>query len=189
MNLREEKILNIIKYFKKNTSNLGKTKLFKLLFYLDFSYFKKHGKTITGYDYYTYPYGPVPKELLEQLKSGNLTEEFRTHFDIVEIKDDDSEFKKFEIILKNDKIDFEVFSKYEVDMLEEIAYIFKDSNAKEMTEASHFHKTPWKTTIDSEGEYKLINIFLAMEKDTPFTEDEILERLELRKNLTHNGYN
>ena len=51
MNIIQQKILNGIKYFVKETQNVGRTKLFKLLFFWDFFSFIKYGKSVTGFDF------------------------------------------------------------------------------------------------------------------------------------------
>lgn len=51
-----------------DSSNLGKTKLYKLLFFIDYENFKKNGNTITGDDYLRYPMGPVPKSFWEVVR-------------------------------------------------------------------------------------------------------------------------
>lgn len=54
-----QKAVNLIKAFTSNQS-IFKSKLFKLIFYADFSHFKEHGVSITGLQYAHLPYGPVP---------------------------------------------------------------------------------------------------------------------------------
>jgi hypothetical protein len=46
------KLINAIVYFAQNTQHLGKTKLFKLLYLLDFEHFRQTGRSVTGLDYY-----------------------------------------------------------------------------------------------------------------------------------------
>ena len=54
-----QKIVNLVRFFTFNQS-IYKSKLFKLLFYADFSHFKKYNASITGLPYAHLPYGPVP---------------------------------------------------------------------------------------------------------------------------------
>ncbi len=65
------KIINAIVYFANNTKYCGKTKLLKLLYFLDFRHFKETGKSVTGLDYYAWNMGPVPKDVYEEL-SGKM---------------------------------------------------------------------------------------------------------------------
>jgi len=62
-----EKLINAIIYFANNTKRCGKTKLLKLLYFLDFRHFKQTGKSVTGLDYYAWDMGPVPKDLYNEL--------------------------------------------------------------------------------------------------------------------------
>ena len=75
-----------------------KTKLFKLLYYLDFIHFKKYGFSVIGYSYIAMPYGPVPKELFEQLRTDNLPKEYEESFFVEkEAKDEDDKYFLFHI--------------------------------------------------------------------------------------------
>lgn len=190
MTLREQKILTAIKYFAKTTNHLGRTKLFKLLYFWDFRYFSKHGKSITGYDYSTYPFGPVPEELYTKIKENRLSEEFTANFEIINdsVEDENDDYKRFKILLKKKDINFECLTKYEKDSLDEVVEIFKDCTAKDMVESTHLPNTPWSKTKKEKGMNQYIDYFLAVDKDTPLDTEEIQERFSLQKALTHNGY-
>ncbi len=56
-----EKFFEAIKFFCFQ-DRVFKTKLMKLLFYADFSHFKKYSVSITGARYARLPYGPVPDQ-------------------------------------------------------------------------------------------------------------------------------
>ena len=159
MTLKEEKILNAIKYFAKKTKNVGRTKLFKLLYFWDFYYFEKHGKSITGFNYFAYPFGPVPKDLFEKINKGRLPDYLNSQIKILEDTEYDEKdgYKRFKILLKNNEIDLNVFTPYEKEQLERVVEIFQDSSAKDMIEASHFHNMPWKKTIDTKGQFAEID--------------------------------
>lgn len=107
MTLTEQKIINGIKYFVSNTKNIGRTKLFKLLYFWDFIHFKKYGLTVTGYDYYTFPFGPVPKDLYDKIINNTLTPSFKNELEFDLIEDDNeiesNRYKCFKVLLKNKK--------------------------------------------------------------------------------------
>jgi uncharacterized phage-associated protein len=191
MTYTEEKILNAIKYFVKKTKYVGRTKLFKLLYFWDFYYFEKHGKSITGLTYYAWPFGPVPKSLFEQIENDRLPDYLKSEIAIIDDTDYDSidGYKRFKIMTKNDKINLDVFTPYEKQELERVVEIFEDATAQQMTEASHYHNMPWAKTIKEKGEFAEIDYMLGKSKDTPFDEEEIKERMFLQKQLTHNGNN
>ena len=60
---------NAILYFAKylNPYQLGKTKLAKLLYYLDFISYRDTGKPVTGALYYKQEYGPLAQDLTEMI--------------------------------------------------------------------------------------------------------------------------
>ena len=80
-----EKLIKAIIYFSKNTKYYGKTKLLKLLYFLDFSEFRETGISVTGFDYVAWEKGPVPKELFEEL-SGNMRPDLKNAINIVQLE-------------------------------------------------------------------------------------------------------
>ena len=54
------KDLAMISYLTNKLGPLYQTKLYKLLFYIDFLYYKYHNSSITWCTYYKLPYWPVP---------------------------------------------------------------------------------------------------------------------------------
>ena len=54
-------MLNAIIYMANNTMFCGKTKLLKLLYFLDFKHFNQTAKSVTGLDYFSLEKGTVPK--------------------------------------------------------------------------------------------------------------------------------
>ena len=63
-----EKLINAIIYFVNNTKTCGLVKLFKLLSFLDFEHFRQTGRSVTGLDYFAWPWGPVPRDLFFEIK-------------------------------------------------------------------------------------------------------------------------
>jgi uncharacterized phage-associated protein len=187
MTLTEEKILNGIKYFVTHTKNVGRTKLFKLLYFWDFIHFKRYGMSVTGYDYYTYPFGPVPKELYDEIDRNELPVFLKNNIVIIEDETEDTDdFKKFKILLKNKKIDYDCLSPNERSILEEVAFEYKDASAKMMTEITHLRNSPWDQTRQK-GMFKPIDYFLAIDEETQLDREEIEERFLLQKELMADG--
>ena len=62
VNLR--KLMQLIMFFAHHEAvkPLGKTKLFKLLYFTDVTHLRTAGEPITGTEYLKYPYGPVPMQ-------------------------------------------------------------------------------------------------------------------------------
>ena len=69
--INEKKYKNLILFFAGKVKNgtLGKLKMMKLLYFLDFDYFEKYGKSVTGDEYLRWENGPVPK-MAEKILEG-----------------------------------------------------------------------------------------------------------------------
>ena len=172
-----EKLINAIIYFAKHTKFCGKTKLLKLLYFLDFSHFKQTGKSVTGLDYFAWGMGPVPKDLFEEL-SGNMMTDMRAFIH------DLSTGEGFQQIRPKKKFDSQYFSKKEIKLLEDLAFIFKDAKADTMVESTHLKNQPWDRTLKEKGEFKKIDYMLAIDSDiVSMPYDEAKERLEERSEM------
>jgi len=152
-----EKLINAIIYFASHSKYCGKTKLLKLLYFLDFSHFKQTGKSVTGLDYFAWEMGPVPKDLFEELT-------------------DNMKPKK--------KFDSQYFSKKEMKLLEDLAFIFEDAKADTMVESTHLKNEPWDRTLEKKGEFKKIDYMLAIDSDmVSMPYDEAKERVQERSEM------
>ena len=71
--INQKKYKNAIIFFAQRIQNgtLGKLKMMKLLYFLDFDYFEKYGKSITGDEYLRFANGPVPRMAEKILKEMN----------------------------------------------------------------------------------------------------------------------
>ncbi len=171
-----EKLINAIIYFLNSTKFCGKTKLFKLLYYLDFMHFRETGRSVTGLDYYAWQFGPVPKTLAEEIKSPEP--DLNTSISIQENNTD------FTVMKPKRKFDDAFFTKREMRLLENVAFIFKDAKADDMVEASHLPNHPWDKTIKSKGELAKIDYTLALDDtEASLSLDEVLERLRDREEI------
>ena len=68
INHEREKLIQVIIYFAKNTRFCGKIKLIKLLYFLDFEYYKATGRSVTGLKYSAWKMGLVPTALFDELE-------------------------------------------------------------------------------------------------------------------------
>lgn len=151
-----EKEINAIIFFIKNTNHCGKTKLFKLLFFLDFSHFKQTGKSVTELKYYAWERGPVPKELFEELDRPK--EDFKKYIAI--LPSAPGEFLK---MIPRKKFDPKYFSKREIKIMQNIAEIFKEAFAEDMSEVSHLPNEPWDKTKKTKGLLAEIDYMLSLD--------------------------
>jgi uncharacterized phage-associated protein len=185
MNIAEQKIINAVIYFVKNTKNCKKTKLFKLIYFLDFIHFKKYGLSVTGLDYIALERGPVPRALLNIFEENKLPPEYSKNFNIEkQISEEDDQYS-FNIILKNKQPNLDWFTPNEQKILEEVAFFGQEATANQLIEATHLHNSPWyKVFHDKEkGKGAYIDYFLAIDDETTFDIEEIKERFGIQKEM------
>lgn len=172
-----EKLINAIIYFADHTKDCGKTKLLKLLYFLDFSHFKQTGKSVTGLDYFAWQMGPVPKDLFEELTDNMKPDMSASIHDLPAGED-------FQQIQPKKKFDCQYFSKKEMKLLQELAFIFEDAKAAAMVESTHLKKEPWDRTLKEKGEFKKIDYMLAIDSDiVSIPYDEAKERVQERSEM------
>ena len=174
INHKREKLLNALVYFSKNTRSCGKTKLFKLLYFLDFIHFRETGKSVTGLNYYAWEKGPVPQDLFFELEhpDPDLKET------VALLKQSGDEDDKLCRIIAKKPFDPEFFSKRELKIMGNLAFVFQDALAKDMVEITHLAGTPWDKTIKEKGHRKRIEYSLAVDGSKgSLSPEEISERM------------
>jgi len=186
INQDERRAVNAILFFvnERSMRHLFKTKMFKLLALLDFIHFNQTGRTVTGETYKTFPRGPVPIDLYERIDRGNLTYYFNERLMIKKCPVGDKEGYRF-VAIHGVKPNLKVFSEREIEILEQLAYIYKDATADQMTEATHLKNSPWEITKNTKGLGKEIDIMLALDGETEITKEIAEERLKIHETLKH----
>jgi len=180
-----EKLIQAVVYFARNTKYCGTTKLMKLLYFLDFKHFRETGKSVTGLDYYAFERGPLALDFFKELLDDRgLPEDLTSAISIYEPED----AKGFRKIVAKRKAKFDPihFSEREKRILEEIAFIFREARAKDMTESSHLRNQPWDVTLRNKGERARIDYMLALDEGEgalprEVVEERIAERQEMKE--------
>ena len=161
-NYERQKLINSIIFFSSKTRHCGITKLFKLLYFLDFEHFKQTGRSVTGLDYYAWKMGPVPTVLYNEIPATpepDLAE--KVSFKAIKSKNR-NQFVKIE-----PKSDFEesFFSKRELEIMESLAKEYKLALAEDIIEATHLENLPWHRVYKEEkGKQELIPYEYAFKK-------------------------
>ena len=180
INHKRDKLLNSLVYFSRNTRSCGKTKLFKLLYFLDFIHFRETGKSVTGLSYYAWDKGPVPQDLFHELKEPD--KDLKETIALLKRSEDDDD-KLCRVIAKK-PFDPKFFSKREMKIMKELSYIFEDALAKDMVEVSHLTGTPWDKTMKEKGPGGRIDYSLAVDGSKgSLSWDEIKERISETKEV------
>lgn len=166
-----EKLINAIIYFAKETKHCGKTKLLKLLYFLDFYHFKQTAKSVTGLEYFAWEQGPVPKELFEEL-SGNMKADLKDAISLASTED-------FQKIVPKKKFNEDYFTNREKKLLKDLSDVFRDAKAEEMVEVSHLRNEPWDKTLKEKGPRQKIDYMLSIDdEENSLSYNEAKERME-----------
>lgn len=153
-----DKLLNAILYFASNTRNCGKTKLFKLLYLLDFEHFRMTGRSVTDLQYYAWKMGPVPVALEEDLDNppADLCDAVRLASEPV------IDHCRFTVIPQRD-FDPRNFSKRELRLLTELAAKYQHHTAQQMVDVTHAENGAWERVwADGAGRNALIPYEIAV---------------------------
>lgn len=155
------KLLDAIVFFVENTRHCGAVKLFKLLYFLDMLHFRETGRSVTGLQYTALPYGPLPTDLYDEMSSpkedlaGTITikappegknkEQAPTRTVITPI----APWRDRYLSVREKRI------------ATELAEIFRDANADEMSKVSHAAGGPWeKAKNKSPGKWVQVSDYL-----------------------------
>ena len=168
--INKDKYIHSILFFleKINNQYLGKTKLMKLLYFLDFGFYENTGKSITNDKYVWYPHGPVPsrgESVLAYMAVENIIKKTPVRFGI----------KIQERYLANRKFETALFSSDEMKALERIASYYEDHSTQEIEDEAH-RDIPWllskPTAGNKRGGYIDYELALYRHKSLPSEEDE-----------------
>lgn len=129
----DDKMAELILYISdkcQSDSAFGATKLNKILFYADFSYYAKHGTPITGQEYMRLAKGPAPRHLVpireEMVRRGDL---------LIRSQQFGSWPQKRTIALRD--ADLREFSGEEIAMVDSVIQSLWGRTATEVSEISH----------------------------------------------------
>jgi len=138
--LDRRRLFNAILFFCRDGQL--KTKLNKLLFYLDFKHFKENTTSVTGARYIHLQYGPVPDNF------GYFFAELERRGALEMIEEAHGEYTGFKCIARSAP-DLTVFDASELAVLNFIVDHFRDYGSKAIMELSHT-ETAYRSTRDRE---------------------------------------
>jgi uncharacterized phage-associated protein len=142
-NYSEEKLQQVIVYFLEHINNvhLGRTKLMKLLYFVDFDHQEAHGHSVTGATYRKLPHGPYPdkiEKLIQKMERAGL---------VRQVKVDHKGYAQLRLLTLNAKFNPAKFSGAELQTLERVAADWADATAAQIEAATH-REAPWAGTAD-----------------------------------------
>lgn len=164
-NHSREKLLNSINFFARNTQNLGKIKLFKLLYLLDFEHFRQTGRSVTGLEYRAWKLGPVPIVLMQEWEQPEPD-----FLESLRIEPEQVIDHVRQTVRPITEFDDSHFSRRELRLMEHFANEFQDALSQPMIDATHAEGMPWFKVWNQQGMDAPIPYDLAVDEDTPQSE-------------------
>lgn len=148
MNISIPKLKAIILYFASNTDNkfLGKVKLMKLLYFLDFGHVKKFGSPVTYDKYVNLEHGPIPSTIKNLVDTAEDDADSSLLSEVINIEH--PEGTNMCRIIPRRKLsekDMSYFTEGEIKVLENVCKRFGDKTTKYTEDQSH-EEAPWKET-------------------------------------------
>lgn len=131
----------VILFFLERINNvhLGRTKLMKLLYFVDFDHLEKYGRPVTGAVYRKLPHGPYPKDadkLVKRMVAKGL---------VKEVKVPVGDYAQHRLITLGAKFDAGAFTGTEMQTLDKVATDWADATAAQIEAATHA-EAPWAGT-------------------------------------------
>ena len=151
-----KELLHYIIFKCGNKSNVGRTVLYKLLYFSDFNYYELYEKSLTNETYKKYPYGPAPQHFISSIKEleeeGKIKETTKPYLD--NVKYDYYSLKTPDFKFSND----------EITVIDDVINKLGNKNATEISEYSH-GDMPWRATED----YEIIDYGFVFYRDPEYS--------------------
>lgn len=144
------KLKAILLFFSTYTDGrfLGKVKLMKLFYFLDFTHVKKYGAPITFDSYVNMEHGPIPSNIMnlvygvdEDIDSSVLSDTIK----IVMPEDSSTKMHRITGLREFNENDRKLFSENELETLSKVVERFGKKNTSAIEKASH-KEAPWALT-------------------------------------------
>lgn len=178
MSIPTAKLKAILLYFGNNTDIkfLGKVKLMKLFYFLDFLHLKNYGIPVTFDTYYHLEHGPIPTLIKNLVDTASDDIDSSILSDTISFETPDgTNMSRMIPSRKFTEQDANLLSDSELKILEQVCKRFGDKTTQFIVEASH-KEAPWlKTKPQEQISYALA----AQDKDCQVSEDEIKLAMKL----------
>ena len=186
MNIYRKKLLNAVLFFASNTKRVNLGKLSKLLYFLDFIHFNQTGYPSIGLKYYAFEKGPVPRDFWLEIRDADVPEDFKGKIVLIRRTDDfEPNYKEVEIRAL-EKPDLSVFTQREIEVLDELAFVYKEATASDMSEVTHLPKQPWDITRKEKGKNQPIDYLVSISEESAVSLDDAADSLKEHFEVVHN---
>jgi uncharacterized phage-associated protein len=132
MSFSLEKLKNLILYVGGNphVPELGETKLWKLIYFIDSTALRENGKSVTGSDFIKYPYGPVPSRGDRAVKQLRKTDDLTIEQEVLD------GYRINKVIPKKEP-DRSLFDEVELEIIQRVCRKLGASTAAHLSNLSH----------------------------------------------------
>lgn len=173
MRIPQQKLEALLLYFYENTEKryLGKVKLMKLFYFLDFGHVKRFGLPVTYDNYVNLEHGPIPstiKNLVDQVEE-NEHEALLAGTIRVNPPSNGLLIHQVVGVRKLSNNDLKLFSDSERSVMEDVCRRFGTLNTQLTEDASH-KEAPWRDTVKLQP---ILYSLAGRDPDSSFTEEEI----------------
>lgn len=156
---------NAIFYFASETRACGKIKLFKLLYLLDFEHFRQTGRSVTGYEYEAWKFGPVPPALMEEWEA--IEDDLRQYVVIRPERVIDY-FRETVVPVPGAEFDDSDFTPRQLKIMDDLVAQYRDTLSERMIDVTHAQNGAWdRVWAGGEGRQSPIPYALALPEDFP----------------------
>lgn len=164
-NTKRNRLINAVVFFAENTLNCGKIKLFKLLYLLDFEHFQQTGKSVIGFEYQAWKFGPVPVDLMEEWD--DLSEDLARAVNIQPEKVIDY-VRETVKVNEGVKFDGDDFTPRQLKIMQGLAEKYRDTYSPIMIDVTHEQNGAWdKIWQGGLGARHVIPYEMAIGEDAP----------------------
>lgn len=163
--LRRSKLLQAMTYFATRTTHCGKSKLYWLLYLLDFKVYAATSLPVTGLDYYASADGPVPLALDEEIAypEQDFVQQFQVNNLVL------SNGCRLLSLHARGPFDPTIFTRLERSDLDLLGRVHADGTAEQIEERRFLPTEPWRHTYEmSDREFELIDYRLALPRDPAY---------------------
>lgn len=148
----KEKFKQVFHYLIHETGsleNVGKTVLFKIIYFIDFNFYEMFEEKLTGESYRKIRYGPAPvhfNEIIKELKEDKQVREFKKDYN------GHAQQKYVSIV----EPDISLLNAKELEFINKNTSVYSNFNATQISEYSH-QDVPYTATDDKEIiDYELV---------------------------------
>lgn len=132
----------LLAYIAKNIQGINLRKLLKIVYLIDEKFMELRGFPLTWFDYYAWAKGPVAPEVYD-VKNGAFSEYVTCHKNEEGKNIIDSVLAHKYHVLKQ----MDVFSPYEMGVIDEIMYKYENCTADELSELTHAETSLWSQIV------------------------------------------